>query len=617
LTLVFVDFETFYDKKAGYDLRCLSMVEYVRDPRFSVFGAGVAVDDGPVVWCHKEDLEAIDWAAATVVGHNLKFDGSVLARLGFPAPLQYIDTKALVRATLGKQVEDYALATIARHLGLPDKGQLKIEGLAALTPEQEEELAEYCKHDTWLCREIYNRCIGLFPEAQLPHLDWTIRSFIYPRLAIATGVLETAVAEEQSRKLRVFEEIGIDKAVFSSQKKFADLLSAKGYAVPTKKSARTGKDIPALAKGDTAFFDLQKSSDKVLQALCAARTEAKSTIMETRCAKLGAVGVTGPWPFDVEFSGAAQTHRHSGGGGAAGNPQNFPRCQDEKEHKLGHDCKARLRGAVRAPEGHKLVVGDFAAIEMRLVAYLANDPALTKAIGLLKDVYCEFASAFYQRVITKKDKAERWFGKTAILGLGYGMGAMKFQHTVRVQTGQQISDNDAERAVKLYRTRYWRVPQLWAFLDAAIPRMARGESGPLGSLPVRLEQGKIRLPSGLLIQFPGLRMKGMGRWGKPEWVYDIWGKKNTKEESRIYGGKVLENISQALAGELAKGVNQAFLPVLTGVCHDEVMLCVPESIAGQTKKALESAMSVAPAWMPKLKLACEVGVGMNWQDAKV
>lgn len=604
MTLVFLDSETAYDRKAGYDLRSISVVEYVRHERFKEWGFGVIVEDSDPIWCKTEDLKSIDWSTITLVGHNLKFDGSVLARLGFPPAFRYIDTKALARAVLGKAVEGYSLKELAAFFGLAPKGELKIDGLTELTPEQEDELAEYCKHDVALCREIYRRCIKQFPEDQLPHLDWTIRSFIYPKLVIDLAVVQAAVEEEKTRKAAMFSDIGIPKDVFSSNQKFAALLTEKGYKVPTKKSARTGKAIPALALGDTDFLDMLESTDTMLKRLCEARSEAKSTIMETRCAKMAAVGATGPWPFDVEFSGAAQTHRYSGGGGAAGNPQNFVR-------------GSALRGAVCAPPGYSLVVGDFAAIEMRLVAFLANDPGLTKAIIMGKDVYCEFASAFYKRLITKADKMERWFGKTAILGLGYSMGAMKFQHTVRIQTGQQISDEEAERAVALYRSKYFRVPMLWNFLEQQLPRMARGETGPLGSLPVRLMRGEILLPSGLTIKYPNLRLKGYGRFGKPEWVYDVWGKKETKEESRIYGGKILENISQALAGELAKLVNHQFLDSLVGVCHDEVILSVPEAEGDAYKQRLERAMSTPPSWMPKLRLACEVGVGKNWRDAKV
>ena len=596
MNLCFIDFETYFDKKAGYDLRSMSMVEFLRDPRFKVEGyAWCAPDTEPRWETNADELKDGLWSDIAIVGHNLKFDGSILALLGLPPAGRYIDTKALCRAVLGKQVEGYSLAELAAFFGLPPKKDMPEDDPAAL--------AEYCKHDVWLCRELYKRTIDFFPENQLPHLDWTIRSFVYPKLVIDTAVAEAAVVEEKERKAKVFADIGVDKAVFSSNQKFAELLTQKGYTPPTKKSPRTGLEIPALALGDTAFLDMLESEDKTLRALCEARSEAKSTIMETRCAKLAAVGRSGPWPFDVEFSGAAQTHRYSGGGSAGGNPQNFVR-------------GSALRAAILAPPGFSLVVGDFAAIEMRLVAYLANDPALTRAIALGLDIYCEFASAFYGRPITKADKAERWFGKTAILGLGYGMGAMKFQHTVRVQTGMQITDEEAERAVALYRTKYWRVPQLWDFLDRAIGRMEKKETGPLGSLPVKLDYGDIKLPSGLLIQYPGLRMKGRGRWGKPQWVYDIWGKKEQKEESRIYGGKILENIGQALAGELAKGVNQLFLDQLVGVCHDEVILCVPEETGAAYKFQLEAYMSQAPKWMPKLKLACEVGVGRNWNEAK-
>lgn len=597
MSLLFLDTETFFDKKAGYDLRSLSMVEYVRDGRFKFLGAAMC-EEGPPAWFGPDDLPLSDpgWSELTLVGHNLKFDGSVLARLGVAAPAQYIDTKALARAVLGKQVEGYSLSELAVFFDLPPK-----QDMPDLSDEAK--LAEYCRHDVWLCREIYHRCIDQFPTNQLPHLDWTIRSFVYPKLVVDTAILDAAVAEEKRRKAALFEGLGIPKATFSSSKKFTELMAAKGCTLPTKKSPRTGKEIPALSKADSAFHDLLNNHDKGIVALCEARREAKSTIMETRCESLSSVGKTGPWPFDVEYSGAAQTHRYSGGGAAGGNPQNFVR-------------DSALRAAVLAPPGHVLVVGDFAAVEMRIVAYLAKDPALIRAIEAGRDVYCDFASKLFKRPVTKADKELRWAGKTAMLAFQYCVGAMKFQSTVKIQTGLSLADDEADRAVKLYRTQYWRIPQLWAFLEQQLPRMARGETGAMGSLPVRLDGGRIRLPSGLMLQYPGLRVKGRGRFGKTDWVYDVWGKKNTREESRIYGGKILENISQALAGELAKEVNMRHLQSLVGACHDEVILAVPEEEAEERKAELEKDMQRAPTWMPRLNLQCEVGCGKTWKEAK-
>ena len=108
------------------------------------------------------------------------------------------------------------------------------------------------------------------------------------------------------------------------------------------------------------------------------------TLLETRSAKLAAIGATGRFPVDVEFSGADQTHRYSGGNGSGGNFQNFTR-------------GSALRDAVEAPKGHSLVVGDFSNVELRVVAYLTKDPGLIQAIEQGTDLYCDFASVFYGR----------------------------------------------------------------------------------------------------------------------------------------------------------------------------------------------------------------------------
>lgn len=84
-----------------------------------------------------------------------------------------------------------------------------------------------------------------------------------------------------------------------------------------------------------------------------------------------------------------------------------------------------------APEGQKLYIADLSNIEARMLAWLAKEHELVNAFATGRDVYCEFATQIYGRTITKADPLERYVGKTAILGLGYGMGADKFQATLK------------------------------------------------------------------------------------------------------------------------------------------------------------------------------------------
>lgn len=604
--LLFLDFESYWNTKDGYGLKQLSTVEYIRDSRFKAFGMGVAINDGKITWisglqiasfCSRMANE-IGWPNIALVGHNVKFDGMILREIYGCVPGQFIDTKGMSRGVLGKSVKNHSLAIIAEHSGMQPKGTMKTDGVVELTTAQEAELAEYCLHDVELCRSIFNKLKLEFPENQYEVMHRTIEMFICPKMILNVPLLEKTNEEEIKRRANIFKEIGIDKAEFSSNKKFPALLRKFGYEVPTKISPRTREPIPALALGDTGFIELIENGNEELKALCEARIAAKSNLLETRSAKLAAIGRTGDWPFDVEFSGADQTHRFSGGSGAGGNPQNFTR-------------DSALRKAVEAPKGYKLVVGDFSQVECRLVAFLSRDPGLIAAMD--GDAYSAFASNYYGRRITKADKIERWFGKEATLGLGYKMGWCKFKDRVKLKVGKNITEEEARRGVNLYREMYSRVPALWEFLDNIIPHIATGKAA-IWPLPGKIGYQYVELPSGLKMRYPNLRPE-KGQRGNIEWVYDVW-KKSRLEKAKLYGGKLLENIAQALAGELCK---QAMLPFgnrVTGLVHDEIHVITKKGTELVTKMALQRAMTVAPKWFPELRLKAEVKVGSNWGECK-
>lgn len=611
---LFIDFETFYSTKDGYTLSKvkgfsqMSTLEYVRDERFKVFGVGYAWEDGEPHWIHGDPhiltafFKSIDWDDTVVVAHNAKFDGSILEwHYGYKAA-SYIDTVGLSRAVLGSSVPGHSLMKLAEHFQLPSKGIMQTDGLRDLTTAQEKDLADYCKHDVWLCRQIYNRLIPFFPDNQLWDLDWTIKAFLRPKLVLDEAVLTETYYAERERRETIFEEIKIDKTVFSSNKKFSELLLARGYEIPTKLSPRTGKSIPALALGDEGFLDLVNSGNTELEALCEARIAAKSTLLETRSEKLLALTQLGAFPFDIHFSGALQTHRYSGGNGAGGNPQNFKK-------------NSGLRRAVAAPRGYCLLVADFSAIEARIVAWLAGEPKLIELFKSGGDPYCDFATVLYKRTITKADKDERAFGKEAILGLGYGMGWEKFQKRVKIKLGKVLTDVEAKEAVNTYRRYYPRIKLLWERLDSVINALASGGSAVIPGVPfIKIENKFIVLPSGLKLQYPCL-----GKNEDGEWQYKVY-TKGHQETRHLYGAKLLENISQALAGEILKlAIKSAEKGAIHcyGSIHDEILAVVIAEYAGYAAEMLGEHMTYAAQYFwPDIKLNVEIGIGNNWLEAK-
>lgn len=602
---VFIDFETYYDTKAKYDLKHLSITEYVRDGRFKVHGCAVALDDGITRWFPSEKLNEffsrVNWAEADVVGHNIKFDGAILSWHFGISPLRWIDTKGMAKAILGGSIKNHSLAEVAAFYGFAPKGVMKADGLVNLDNDQALDLAYYCVHDVELCRSIFKRLEVCFPQREYSFLDWSVRCFVSPKLKIDVDVAQQVHNEEVKRREAFFLRPGFERENFSSNPKFAKLLSAQGYEVPLKTSPRTKEKIPALAVGDVEFLDMMENGDEQLKQLCEARVVAKSNLLETRAKKLHDVGLTGPWPFDVEYSGAAQTHRFSGGKGAGGNPQNFPRTSS-------------LRDCIITDSGSSLVVGDFSNIELRIVSYLAKETALVTMIEAGEDIYCDFATKFYGRKVTKENKPERQFGKVAILGLGYGMGAAKFAKTVRLQTGKTITEDEAKKAVALYRGYYPNIVALWERYDRELFRMASGK--PFSAMAA-LSHGSgssIKLPSGLEIKFPGLKAIKKG------YEYQAY-RAGTKaiDTVKIYGGKLLENISQALAGEICKLAIGRLVELgwdAVGMVHDEILMIVKDEEIESARAAMKTAMETPPRWWPEIKLECEIGAGKSWKKAK-
>jgi DNA polymerase len=248
-------------------------------------------------------------------------------------------------------------------------------------------------------------------------------------------------------------------------------------------------------------------------------------------------------------------------------------------------------------------------------------------------VYSEFASEVYGKKVTKADKVERFVGKTCILGLGYGMGAIKFRDTLALGQGGikvEIEAGDAQRIVGLYRNKNHRIAGFWNRCGRVLDDLVGQRSGQV--LPMRsmldYKDNAIILPSGLPISYPLLRMSESG----DGYFYIADGRSYRKavvnrltgDSSdglpwvRIYGGKVTENIVQALARIVVTGQMVAIAKRYKIVLqvHDEIVCCVDEDEAEEAKAFIMQCMSTPPSWAPDLPVACEADIGYNYGDAK-
>ena len=471
-----------------------------------------------------------------------------------------------------------------------------------------------------LTKQLWDKMKVGFPASELLIIDQTLRMYTEPVIELDVPLLEKHLEEVRTRKRTLISDLGHGMGgaqavqdMLMSNDKFAEYLKSLGVEPPTKISAKTGKESWAFAKTDKGMTDLLEHVDERVQAAVSARLGVKSTLEETRTENLIGVAGRGRLPIMLNYYGA-HTGRFSGGDKL--NLQNLP--------SRGNTT---IRRALKAPEGHMLISCDSSQIEARTVAWVAGQDDLVQAFRDKRDVYSEFASEVYGRTITKADKVERFVGKTCVLGLGYGMGAEKFRRTLEIGQGGInviIDINEAERIVRLYRQKNWKIVQFWQKCGAALKDMLYGGSNELHPM-VRYDKHGIILPNGFRIQYPALRETANGFM----YISDARTYQKALKDrvltgapaddiawTRIYGGKVTENIVQALAAlvirEQMAAVGQHFKVAFQ--VHDEIIISVPEDNALADQAKLEALMSTPPKWAPDLPVACESGVAANYGD---
>jgi DNA polymerase len=289
---------------------------------------------------------------------------------------------------------------------------------------------------------------------------------------------------------------------------------------------------------------------------------------------------------------------------------------DDKINLQNLQRTSPLKMAILAPYGDVMIDSDSSQIEARTLAWLAGQDDLVEAFDRGEDVYKIMASAIYGKAINAITKDERFVGKTTILGAGYGMGAAKFKAQLKT-FGVEVSEDEAQRIIDTYRRTYPRIPELWKSAANVLPAIIGEQTtsfGRGGILKVDGSEG-ILLPNGLRLKYPNLRWVEMEENGKPQFVYDTK-KGKTTVPNRIYGGKVIENVCQALAriviGEQMLMVAKKYRVVMT--VHDAIACIAPEAEAETGKEYVEMCMRIRPSWAPELPLNCEAGYGRSYGD---
>ena len=616
MSFITLDFETYYDKGLGF--RTQTNEEYLNDPRFEVIGVGIKVGDNPTKWVTEniaEEFAMLDWGNSALLCHNMLFDGAILAWKYKIVPAMYYDTLCMARAIHGVDSGN-SLKALAEQYKLGVKGTEVIEALGKrkqdFTTEQLAAYGLYCINDVDLTFKLFNTLLSdYFPQDELDLIDMTLRMYTQPVLEVDDSLLLDRLEHVRAKKKELLsglmdamkvttvEEV---RACLASNPQFAAELERHGVKPPKKTSLTTGKETFALAKNDEGFIALQEHEDPLIQQLCAVRLGTKSTIEESRIERFIGIGSRnrGRLPIPLKYYGA-HTGRWSGLDSV--NLQNLPSRDKNKK---------ALKNALLAPLGHYIINCDSSQIEARVLAWLAGQDEVVTQFANGEDVYSIFASEVYERDITKANPVERFVGKTCILGLGYGTGAKKLQHTLKTQPpGADLSEEECKRIVDLYRHKNNKIPKLWEQSDLALKHlMAWPEDTPeyfLGQHEaVWVSPHSIQLPNDLYIKYPNLHVSDDNKV-----VYD-----SRKGVQPIWGGAVVENVVQALAriivGQQMLRLREKYRPVLT--VHDAAVVVVPDHELEDALAFITQVMSTPPKWAEGLPVACEAKYGRSYGD---
>lgn len=662
---VSIDFET----RSTVDLRLTGVYPYAAHPTTDVWCMAWAIQDGAVqLWTPGDP--APDFSGASEIrAWSAQFERIIwreimVKRYGFPEiPLEvWVDTAAEAAALALPRSLEQAAST----LGLPVEKDMEGRRLMIQMSKprkkkpltwwddapRRERLYAYCRQDVVVERAVAERI--------RPLSDYERKVYLLDQRINDRGVLIDRPLVEAAQKIVA---TGVARAN-------EELESLTGVGAVTKvQDIRVWVTAQGIALDDltkATVRDLLQGEDglppDVIRVL-EIRQEAGKTSNAKLDSMLAYAGKEDRARGLLLYHGAG-TGRWSGKGPQ---PQNYPRGTVKEVERfipsvLAGDydgiaaeepplavISSMLRGMLRAAPSHRLLAGDYAQIEARIVAWFAGQWDLVDLFESGGRIYEEMAADIYSVPVEEIENPSerRTIGKSSVLGCGFQMGPDRFAEDVQTKTGIVLTrgarDDDGEllpgevdeaaRAVHGYRTRYPRIPELWSELNAAafsaVSNPGKVYTAGVGGVVKYTKRGQFlwcQLPSGRFLAYalPAIQMVD------PPWEKDKEEKDRKKRPAvtyatvdgytrkwrrvAAYGGLLTENIVQATARDLMAAamlrVEAAGYPVVLTV-HDEIVCEVPEG-----KGSLEEFVNLLrtrPKWAARIPVAAEGWEGERYR----
>jgi DNA polymerase len=551
-----------------------------------------------------------------------------------------LDTLSLV-LRLGEQAkmkEGKALVKFFCTPRKPTKTKLHTRSTEETDPVKWKKFLDYGRRDV-IAERAAGRKLAPFPMSKFERELWYIDQHINERgVPFDKEFVITAlkvIAKEKERLYGIMRSItGLSNP--GSGPQLLPWLRERGYPFSNLKSASIKK-----AREDWDW-NMTEEANEVL----ALHAEASKSSV-TKLQKMLDIEVDGVLCYTMQFAGAGRTARWAG---RAVQVQNLPRPLRELEEQgallAARDAIARgdieflrllvsspmgaiascIRTAIKAPDGYAYATCDLASIESVVIAWLSGCDKLIEVFKNNLDVYKVFASKMYKVDYEKVEKWMRQHAKPGVLGAGFrlsgGMEVGDYPETTKTglwgyaeNMGIEMSQKDSAAVVAFFREEYTEIVELWYELERAVAEVMRTKQpvrvGPI-VMDVKGPFLRMRLPSGRHLHYlrPQISWKKVKvgidkKTGKPKFKskkgFSYEGYNTKKKWQRIdsHGGKIVENLVQAIARELlAAGLRRAWdagLDVRMHV-HDEIVALVKKKLADIAAKTLHDEMIEEPEW---------------------
>jgi DNA polymerase len=577
---LFLDFET----RSRQNLDGGSF-KYAQDPSTDILITGYCYEDEPAVCfdmvkelqCRKEFYD-IYMQAENLVAHNFLFEIPVIGYQGYRYnwPALELDKWRCTMQMAGRAGLPLALEYAAEALGLEELkigyGRLLIQRFSIpqqsgrfnemdSDPKGKQQFMDYCAQDAIVSREIWRNCQDWTPR-EVTDVRYDLRNNLrgVPIDVLACEIIHDQVKVEVSHYGSILDDV------------------TKGQITKVTQVQRIKQWVKCHVNDQIPSCDAAHIID-ILAGVWGEVDDSTKIILEAR--QYGGKSSTSKYVkyLDCHIDGKIYGMQISFGahtGRAISkllNLYNLPKpsveydSMDELVEQLitkNHDqyvkaASSAIRGMIVAPKDKILAVSDYAAIEARIVFWLAGCTSGVRKFASGADIYVDMAGHIYTIPNSRVGEEERWLGKQAVLGCGYGLGSQGFVNSC-LRWSVEIPLSLAEEAVGAYRDTYPEVVEYWNILEDAAMRACRtGKMQVAGRIKfktMRTRSGKInlmmKLPSDRCITYPDVKIvMATTPWGakKKSVSYKKASERGFYRET-TYGGKLMENACQGIARDI-------------------------------------------------------------------